>query len=78
MGSLRTYLLPDRLVQLSFPVLRDLPLNHCTEPIVVPKVGLTKLPATDGGLVANTDSAPVLSPSQVRCFLDCPARWWFK
>jgi hypothetical protein len=20
----------------------------------------------------------VLSPSQVRCFFDCPARWWFK
>jgi hypothetical protein len=23
-------------------------------------------------------SAPVLSPSQVRCFMDCHARWWFK
>ncbi len=29
-------------------------------------------------MVAKTDPAPVLSPSQVRCFLDCPARWWFK
>ena len=29
-------------------------------------------------MVAKTDSAPVLSPSQVRCFFDCPARWWFK
>jgi hypothetical protein len=23
-------------------------------------------------------SAPVLSPTQVRCFMDCHARWWFK
>jgi RecB family exonuclease len=22
--------------------------------------------------------AQVLSPTQVRCFMDCPARWWFK
>ena len=23
-------------------------------------------------------STPVLSPTQVRCFMDCHARWWFK
>ncbi len=25
-----------------------------------------------------TELAQVLSPSQVRCFMDCQARWWFK
>ena len=24
------------------------------------------------------EAAPVLSPTQVRCFMDCHARWWFK
>jgi hypothetical protein len=28
--------------------------------------------------VAKAQTAPVLSPSQVRTFLDCQARWWFK
>ena len=23
-------------------------------------------------------SAEILSPSQVRCFMDCQVRWWFK
>lgn len=27
---------------------------------------------------AATDLAEVLSPSQVRCFMDCQVRWWFK
>jgi CRISPR/Cas system-associated exonuclease Cas4 (RecB family) len=45
---------------------------------VAPEVALTKLPATNGAMAAKTDPAPVLSPSQVRCFFDCPARWWFK
>ena len=27
---------------------------------------------------ANAELAEVLSPSQVRCFMDCQARWWFK
>lgn len=26
----------------------------------------------------STELAEVLSPSQVRCFMDCQARWWFK
>ena len=83
MGSLRTDLMPAHLVQLSFPALQGLPLappteSSATELIVAPAVALTKLPATRGAMDAKADPAPVLSPSQVRCFLDCPARWWFK
>jgi hypothetical protein len=84
MGSLRTDLMPAHLVQLSFPALQDLPLlaplpeSSATELIVAPEVALTKPATTNGALPAKTDPAPVLSPSQVRCFLDCPARWWFK
>jgi RecB family exonuclease len=26
----------------------------------------------------SVETAPVLSPTQVRCFMDCHARWWFK
>jgi RecB family exonuclease len=26
----------------------------------------------------DSDLAELLSPSQVRCFMDCQARWWFK
>jgi hypothetical protein len=83
MGSLRTASVP-LLVQLSFPTLQDLPLlarplkSSSTELIVAPEVALTKLPVTDGASPSKTHPAPVLSPSQVRCFLDCPARWWFK
>jgi len=85
MGSaLRPDLMPAHLVQLSFPALHDLPLlaplpeKQSTELIVAPEVALTKLPAANGAIAAKADPAPVLSPSQVRCFLDCPARWWFK
>jgi len=72
------------LVQLTFPALQDLPLfaplpeNPSTAVIVAPEVALTKMPVTHGALAAKTDPAPVLSPSQVRCFFGCPARWWFK
>src|ERR1039458_9411289 len=82
--ELRTGLTSAQLVQLAFPALQDLPLlapppeRSFTELIVAPEVALTKLPSTNGALAAKTDPAPVLSPSQVRCFLDCPARWWFK
>ena len=82
--ELRTGLTSAHLVQLAFPALRDLPLlapppeRSFTELIVAPEVALTKLPATNGAVAAKTDPAPVLSPSQVRCFFDCPARWWFK
>jgi hypothetical protein len=83
MGSLRTDLMPAHLVQLSFRPLQDLPFaplpeSSATELIVSPEVALTKSRATNGAMAAKTDPAPVLSPSQVRCFLDCPARWWFK
>jgi hypothetical protein len=82
--ELRTGLTSAHLVQLAFPALQDLPLlapppeRSFTELIVAPEVALTKLPATNGAPAAKTDPAPVLSPSQVRCFFDCPARWWFK
>ena len=71
-------------MQLAFPVLQDLPqlapppASSSTALIVAPEVALTKLPATNGAVAAKADPAPVLSPSQVRCFFDCPARWWFK
>jgi hypothetical protein len=82
--ELRTGLTSAHLVQLAFPALQDLPLlapppeRSFTELIVAPEVALTKLPATNGAPAAKADPAPVLSPSQVRCFFDCPARWWFK
>jgi CRISPR/Cas system-associated exonuclease Cas4 (RecB family) len=85
MGSALTIgLMPAPLVQQSFPALQDLPLfaplleSSSTELMVAPEVALAKLPATNGTIAAKTDPAPVLSPSQVRCFFDCPARWWFK
>ena len=85
MGSaLRTGLTSAHLVQLAFPALQDLPLlaplpeSSSTQLIVAPEVALTKLPSTNGALAARTEPAPVLSPSQVRCFFECPARWWFK
>ena len=28
--------------------------------------------------VVDSDLADLLSPSQVRCFMDCQVRWWFK
>jgi hypothetical protein len=30
------------------------------------------------GVSPPAELAQVLSPSQVRCFMDCQARWWFK
>src|ERR1035441_1747888 len=82
--ELRTGLTSAHLVQLAFPALQDLPLlapppeRYSTELIVAPEVALTTIPSTNGSLAAKTDPAPVLSPSQVRCFFDCQARWWFK
>jgi CRISPR/Cas system-associated exonuclease Cas4 (RecB family) len=85
MGSaLRTNLTAAYLGQLSFPALQDLPAfaplpeNSSAALIVAAEVALTKLPATNGAMATKADPAPVLSPSQVRCFFDCPARWWFK
>ena len=85
MGSaLRTGLTSGPVVQLRFPALQDFPLlaplpeTSSTALIVAPEVALTKLPATNGAVAAKPEIASVLSPSQVRCFFDCPARWWFK
>jgi len=85
MGSALTMaaLLPHH-VQLGFPELRDLPLfapapeRSSTEIIVAPETALTILPKTTTAGTVKTEQAAVLSPSQVRCFFDCPARWWFK
>jgi len=82
--ALRTELMPAPLVQQSFPALQDLPLfaplpeSSRAELIVAPEVALTKVPNPSRAVVADTEIASVLSPSQVRCFFDCPARWWFK
>ena len=82
--ELRTGLTSAHLVQLAFPALQDLPVlapppeRSFTELIVAPEVALTKLPAANGAMATKTDPAPVLSPSQVRCFFECQARWWFK
>ena len=85
MGSaLTTDLMRVHRVQLSFlglhdwPLFAPLPESPSTELILAPEVALTKSPATNVALAAKTKPAPVLSPSQVRCFFDCPARWWFK
>jgi hypothetical protein len=85
MGSaLTTELIPAPLVQLSLPALQDLPLfapvpeSSSTALIVAPEVALTKVPGPSRTVVADAEVASVLSPSQVRTFFDCPARWWFK
>jgi hypothetical protein len=46
--------------------------------MIAPEVGLMKAPGRKSELTVKADLAPVLSPSQVRTFLDCQARWWFK
>jgi CRISPR/Cas system-associated exonuclease Cas4 (RecB family) len=85
MGSaLRTELSASPLVQMSFPALQDLPLfapvaeSPSTALIVAPEVALTKVTDTNSAVATDTEIGSVLSPSQVRCFFDCPARWWFK
>jgi hypothetical protein len=79
-GAVVTDADPDTFAAVSCPALQELPLlapytERCsTELIVAPDVALTKLPATNGAVATTTDPAPVLSPSQVRCFFDCQAR----
>ena len=53
-------------------------VTSSTELIVGPETGLMRVPARELELAVKADLAPVLSPSQVRTFLDCQARWWFK
>ena len=36
------------------------------------------IPSPAPPLDANTGPGEMLSPSQVRCFMDCQIRWWFK
>jgi hypothetical protein len=64
--------------------MEDLPLyappgeNSSTALIVAPEVALTRSPGVTRVMVARDEAARVLSPSQVRTFLDCQTRWWFK
>jgi CRISPR/Cas system-associated exonuclease Cas4 (RecB family) len=39
---------------------------------MIEEAGISPTPALDANL------AEVLSPSQVRCFMECQTRWWFK
>jgi len=84
MGSTLTLNVLSHQAQMSFPELQDLPLfapapqSTCTELIVAPEVALTKVRPDAETLPAKHSVAAVLSPSQVRTFLDCQARWWFK
>ena len=77
-GFVEPHLLPP-----SQPGLQDLPLFNpihatSTELIVAPETALSRLPVASRVGVASAPVAAVLSPSQVRTFLDCQARWWFK
>jgi len=85
MGSALTLdLVSSHQVQLSFPEVQDLPLfapvprSSCTELVVAPEVALTRIPKPGAVTQSKIEAAPVLSPSQVRTFLDCQARWWFE
>src|ERR1700676_183384 len=82
--AVNTQLTPADVAQQSLPALQDMPLfaplpESCsTELIVAPKMALTRASDSSSAGVADTEIGSVLSPSQVRCFFDCPARWWFK
>jgi hypothetical protein len=85
MGSALTMeRVPPTQVQLSLPDVQSLSLLasdvECphNELIVAPPVALTRVPTSTQVAVVKPQVAPVLSPSQVRTFLDCQARWWFK
>jgi hypothetical protein len=84
MGSaLKLDLLPSQTVQLTLPEVQELPSlalggHTSTELVVAPEVALVKLPEPAEAVPARDQVAAVLSPSQVRTFLDCQARWWFK
>ena len=47
-------------------------------PVEVGFDGTLSNPSAMPALQPRTSSAEVLSPSQVRCFMDCQMRWWFK
>ena len=78
MGSALTLdVIPAPLVQMSLPAVQDLPLLlpepeiTCTELIVAPELAVTQVSPAPQATVAKAQAAPVLSPSQVRTFLDC-------
>ena len=61
----------------TMPPFAPSPESASKELILAPQVALTKVPPVEAPL-SKAPVAPVLSPSQVRTFLDCQARWWFK
>jgi hypothetical protein len=46
--------------------------------VLPPAEGAQPIPAVTPQSEVRDPSAKVLSPSQVRCFMDCQMRWWFK
>jgi len=75
-------LAPPCAAQIS-EILPDAPLTSVAnrtsvELIVAPETALMRVQRVVGAAPARTTLASVLSPSQVRTFLDCQARWWFK
>src|SRR5262249_9945814 len=68
----RTYLDLEHM-----PPLAPSPASTSKALIFAPQVARTNVPPVAAPPTKPT-IAPVLSPSQVRTFLDCQARWWFK
>ena len=52
------------------------PITQQAEPSAF--IDPSSLPSEANGSESQTNSAEALSPSQVRCFMDCQMRWWFK
>jgi len=80
--AVRLDLAPPCPAQLS-EILQDAPLTASAnrtsvELIVAPETALMKVQRPVEATPARATLAQVLSPSQVRTFLDCQARWWFK
>ena len=46
--------------------------------VLPPAEGAQPIPASPPPSEVRNPSDEVLSPSQVRCFMDCQMRWWFK
>jgi hypothetical protein len=45
---------------------------------LAPRVGPEGTPAQPPSNSTRAEVAAILSPTQVRCFMDCQVRWWFK
>ena len=52
-------------------------INHRTDQHERGEPAMGEL-STSPPSVVDSDLAAILSPSQVRCFMDCQVRWWFK